>query len=54
MCSATGSSTGPERISGGAANASPAGTWRISIRPAPHSWTNTSGRAGLRPASSHA
>ena len=54
MCPASGSSTGPDRSSGGAAKASPAGTWRISTRPAPHSCTNTSGRAGLPPASSHA
>ena len=54
MCAASGSSTGPDRISGGAAKASPAGTRRISTRPAPHSWTNTSGRAGFPPASSHA
>ena len=54
MCPATASSTGPDRTSGGAANASPAGTWRISIKPAPHSCTNTSGQAGFPPASSHA
>ena len=54
MCSARGSSTGPDRTSGGAAKAKPAGTWRISIRPAPHSCTYTSGRVGFPPASSHA
>ena len=54
MCSASGSSTGPDRMSGGAAKASPAGTWRISTRPAPHSWMNTSGRAGFPPDSSQA
>ena len=52
--SATGSSTGPPRTSGGAANARPAAVRRTVISPAPHSWTMASGAAGRPPASSHA
>jgi hypothetical protein len=51
---ASGSSTGPDRTSGGAASASPASVGRIWIRPAPHSCTYVSGLAGPPPASSQA
>ena len=43
------SSTGPERISGGAANASPAAVRRTVTSPAPHSWTTISRRRRGRP-----
>ena len=41
-CSISDSSTGPDRINGGAANASPSGVWRTRTRPAAHCWTTTS------------
>ena len=53
--SSSGSSTGPERISGGALKASwPCGDLRIGTRPTPHSWMITSCLAGGPPASSQA
>ena len=52
--SSSASATGPERISGGAANASPASVRRIGTSPAPHSCTIRSSARGVPPASSQA
>ena len=50
-CSTSASSTGPDRSSGGAANASPSGVRRTVTSPAPHSCTTLSGArvAALQP-----
>ena len=53
-CSATDSSTGPLRTSGGAANARPASVRRTVMRPASHSCTMAPGSAGRPPVSSQA
>ena len=52
--SVTGSSTGPLRTSGGAANARPASVGRTVTSPAWHSCTMPPGSAGRPPASSQA
>ena len=51
---ASAASTGPERVSGGAANRSRRSSRRTSTSPAAHCWTTTPSDAGTPPASSQA
>jgi hypothetical protein len=51
MCSTSGSSTGPERSSGGAAKTSPSDVRRTGTSPAPHCCTTTSPEGVRSPAS---
>ena len=54
MCRTSGSSTGPDRTRGGAANSSRPEARRTGIRPAAHSCTIVPAWRGVPPASSQA